>query len=48
MAPRISENARQRRERRSWAAGVCAVLAARAGKAVRDVPVSDVQGELRR
>jgi hypothetical protein len=30
------------------AAGVCAALAARAGKAVRDVPVGDVQGELRR
>jgi hypothetical protein len=30
------------------AAGVCAALAARVGKAVRDVPVADVQGELRR
>jgi len=30
------------------AAGVCAALAARAGKAVRDVTVGDVQGELRR
>jgi len=30
------------------AAGVCAALAARAGKAVRDVPASDVQTELRR
>jgi hypothetical protein len=30
------------------AAGVCAALAARVGKAVRDVPVGDVQGELRR
>jgi hypothetical protein len=30
------------------AAGVCAALAARAGKAVRDVPVADVQTELRR
>ena len=30
------------------AAGVCAALAARAGKAVRDVPVAEVQTELRR
>jgi hypothetical protein len=30
------------------AAGVAAALAARAGKAVRDVPVGDVQIELRR
>lgn len=30
------------------AAGVCADLAARAGKAVRDVPAGDVQAELRR
>jgi FAD dependent oxidoreductase len=30
------------------AAGVCAALAARAGKAVRDVPAADVQTELRR
>jgi hypothetical protein len=30
------------------AAGVCAALAARAGKAVRDVPPGDVQTELRR
>jgi hypothetical protein len=30
------------------AAGVCAALAARAGKAVRDVPAGDVQAELRR
>jgi hypothetical protein len=30
------------------AAGVCAALAARAGKAMRDVPAADVQGELRR
>ncbi len=30
------------------AAGICAALAARAGKAVRDVPASDVQTELRR
>jgi len=30
------------------AAGVAAALAARAGKAVRDVPVGDVQTELRR
>jgi hypothetical protein len=30
------------------AAGVCAALAARGGKAVRDVPAADVQGELRR
>jgi hypothetical protein len=29
-------------------AGVCAALAARAGKAVRDVPPGDVQTELRR
>ena len=30
------------------AAGVCAALAARAGKAIRDVPAADVQTELRR
>jgi hypothetical protein len=30
------------------AAGVCAALAARAGKAVRDMPAGDVQAELRR
>jgi hypothetical protein len=30
------------------AAGVCAALAARAGRAVRDVPAADVQTELRR
>jgi hypothetical protein len=30
------------------AAGVCAALAARAGKALRDVPAADVQSELRR
>jgi len=30
------------------AAGVCAALAARAGKAARDVPAGDVQSELRR
>jgi len=30
------------------AAGVCAALAARAAKAPRDVPVADVQAELRR
>ena len=30
------------------AAGVCAALAARGGKAVRDVPAADVQTELRR
>jgi hypothetical protein len=30
------------------AAGVCAALAARAGKAARDVPAGDVQAELRR
>jgi hypothetical protein len=30
------------------AAGVCAALAARAGKTPRHIPVSDVQSELRR
>jgi hypothetical protein len=30
------------------AAGVCAALAARAGKASRDVPATEVQNELRR
>jgi hypothetical protein len=30
------------------AAGVCAALAARAAKALRDVPPGDVQAELRR